>query len=184
MNEQALLLCGTVAPQHRISLVKQGLFRPAQAEQGAVLIDETLGLLFVVNRAGELELRTLTRGELLFSYPLGEAGSGPIHWLDEQLIIATSEGRMIALDGRKLRAKALAGEKLSAALLSEAWRYETQGVVRQPLVWDEERIYLSDGSNTLYALKRGSGRWLWQHRRARRRHAIGRRGGGTRVARG
>ena len=98
MTEEAQLYCGVIAPHYRLPLSPPGFFSPAVEERGAVLVDEPFGLLFLVNRAGELEVRDLERGGLFFKRALGVSGSGPLLWLDEQLLIATSEGELLALD--------------------------------------------------------------------------------------
>ncbi|MFN3196999.1 MAG: PQQ-binding-like beta-propeller repeat protein [Bradymonadia bacterium] len=67
-----------------------------------------------------------------------------------QLIVGTDDGLLLCLDSAS-------GE--------EIWRYEVPGaLIRKPLLV-KDRVVFVDGTNTVYALDRNTGAWVWQVQR-------------------
>jgi outer membrane protein assembly factor BamB len=117
---------------------------------GGVALHATRPLIAVVGYDRRLQIRHQESGLLLWSEEMGSPGVGQPVFDGDLLLFATRDARLNAYHIQEREVK---------------WRRQFNDLVRAPLTFDEKRIYLSDGSNSLYALNRKDGKILWQRKR-------------------
>lgn len=117
---------------------------------GGSAVHASRPLLAIVGYNGHLQVRHKHSGELMWEEPLSSPGAGSPLIEGDTLLIPTSDARLIAyhLQSRK-----------------QLWRAQLSGLTTAPLVVQDGVVYITDSTNSLYALNMLDGQVIWQRRR-------------------
>ena len=138
-------------PAWRQDLGERGAFMQSQTFIGGAAVHATRPLLAVVGYDGRLSFKHSESGEELWGVPLGTPGTSAPLFEGDRLFIATGDAQVSAYD---VNTREL------------VWRRQLNGLSRAPLTLAGEALYVTDGTNTLYALSSATGQVLWQRHRA------------------
>ncbi len=137
-------------PAWRADLGDRGPFVENHTFIGGVALHPSRPLVAVVGYQGRLLVLHKESGELLWEEPCSSPGSGAPVFDGDSLLVPTGDGRLSSYNVSRREFE---------------WRRQLSGLTRAPLTLDHERLYVTDGTNTLYALSRRGGDVLWQRKR-------------------
>ena len=137
-------------PTWRAILGLKDSFSSSRSFISGVAVHDRLPILAIVGFDRKLQIRHKESGDLLRTLDLQASGVGSPIFDQERLLITTKDGRLSCYDLEKNTIK---------------WSRQFSGLLSTPLTLDKERIYVVDGSNSLYALHRKTGKIIWQKRR-------------------
>jgi outer membrane protein assembly factor BamB len=149
----------------RITLPDNFILRPD--EFAAVTVDHPRNTIYTGSREGTLLALDHDSGEVLWEEQLGGAVSGqatladlpakdeapagldePLGQPRDLLLVGTDNGELVAIDLRTRKT---------------AWRYQTDGKIRNPPISFQGVVYLVNTRDQVFALDLRTGAWRWQY---------------------
>jgi outer membrane protein assembly factor BamB len=127
----------------------QGSFVTHKGFIGGAAVHADHPIVAIVGFDRELYLLNRVSGDILWQKSLQAAGVGEPKFIGDLLLIPTGDGLLTAYDIKTRK---------------EVWRRQFSGLIRTPISMNDEMIFVCDGTNSIYALKRTDGELVWQHR--------------------
>jgi outer membrane protein assembly factor BamB len=137
-------------PMWRALLGLKDTFSSTRNFISGVAVHAKYPIVALVGFDRNLQIRHKENGQLLHTLKLPASGVGSPIFDQDQLLITTKDGRLSSYDLKTNTLK---------------WSRQFSGLLSTPLTLDQKRIYVVDGSNSLYALHRTTGKIIWQKRR-------------------
>lgn len=138
----------TMRAEWRLELDLSETFSPRRAYMGGAAAHESEPLIAIIAYDRHLWLIHRDSGRVIWREEMSAAGIGHPVFVGDILYAPTEDGKLTAYNVR------------DRSLL---WRRQFAGLIVTPMTFGEHVIYLGDGNNRVYAVKRETGELLWQH---------------------
>ena len=138
----------TMRSEWKLELGLNHTFLSSRGYTGGPALHEKLPLLAIVAHDQYLWLIHRDSGRILWTEKMSAAGIGVPFFVGNILYVPTEDGKLSAYDVKHRTLK---------------WRRQFAGLIVAPMTLGPDEMYVCDGNNTVYALKRESGEVLWQY---------------------
>ena len=132
----------------RLELGIEETFLSSRGYTGGPALHEKRALLAIVAHDQDLWLIHRDSGRVLWKEPMTAPGVGVPFFVGDVLYVPTEDGKLSAYDIKRRALK---------------WRRQFSSLIVAPMTLGPQELYLCDGNNTVYALKRETGEVLWQY---------------------
>ena len=139
----------TLRSEWRRVLGLQGPFTTSQGFIGGMAVHDSHPIVAVVGYDRALMIFNRVSGQLLWKVTLKSAGVGSPQFVGDLLYIPTGDGLLTAYHIKERAIK---------------WKRQFSGLIRAPITFGKDLMYVCDGTNSLYALQQSTGEVVWQNR--------------------